>query len=264
MQRLLQAMSDQDVRAATGLPLTRNRSTWLPRVIDLEIASICLTYRAARSRMGSLTTCSGALSIYRADVVLDNLDDYTASAMVQGDDRRLTHYAQLRGKVVSVPEAVVHTDMPASVKGLYRQRIRWSSSHWHYTRWEVANLPTGPMLWACFHLILSVVVPASLAWTLVAAPLLGQEVRWQFLAYWTVACWLLNLKYAVGRPHMLARERWLTWLLGTPVLVAVHLVVLRPAMIHALFRLRSNSWGTRGAQVRGRYRGRPVPVLADA
>src|SRR5699024_2977813 len=65
VERLLQVMSDDRVQAATGLPLARNRQ-WLPRIIDLEIASICLTYRAARSRLGSLTTCSGALSIYRA------------------------------------------------------------------------------------------------------------------------------------------------------------------------------------------------------
>ncbi|NEE04606.1 glycosyltransferase family 2 protein [Phytoactinopolyspora halotolerans] len=273
VQRLLQAMSDSDVQAATGLPLTRNRSSWLARLIDLEITSICLTYRAARSRLGSITTCSGALSLYRAGVVLDNLDDYVSAAQSHGDDRRLTHYAMLRGNVVSVADAVVHTDMPTRIKQLYRQRVRWSSSHWRYTLWEIAHLPTVPMLWSAFYAVLSVIVPVSLMMTLVVAPLLGHPLAWQFLAYWTVACWMLNLKYAVGRPQMTAVQRWSIWLLGTPSLVLIHLLVLRPAMIHALFKLRSSGWGTRGAKaaptrrrarMHGRYRGARIPILADA
>lgn len=255
VERLLQAMSDEQVQAATGVPLTRNRRGWLTRVIDLEIASICLTYRAARSTLGSLTTCSGALALYRSAVILDNLDDYASGPKGHGDDRRLTHYAMLRGQVVSVSEAVVHTDMPTKIRQLYRQRVRWDTSHWYYALWEMANLPTRAVVWIGYHLILSVVVPASLVWTLLVAPLLGHEVAWEFLAYWTGVCWLLTFRYAVGRPHMKERERWLTWLLGVPVLVAVQLLVFRPAMVHALFKLRSTSWGTRSTLLnRGRYR----------
>ncbi|AYY11906.1 glycosyltransferase [Actinobacteria bacterium YIM 96077] len=264
VQRLLQAMSDGDVQAATGLPLTRNRSTWLPRIIDLEIASICLTYRAARSRLGSLTTCSGALSMYRADVVLNNLDDYTSSTWMAGDDRRLTHYAMLRGKVVSVADAVVHTDMPDKIKKLFRQRVRWSTSHWRYFFWEIAHLPLIAMLWTSYLTVLYIIVPATLIWTLIVSPLLGLGFAGQVLAYWLSILWLVNIKYLVGRPHMPVRERLVNWAVGTPVLLCVHLLVLRPAMIKALFRTllghtRTATWGTRGAtRTAGRYRLRPA------
>lgn len=257
LAHLLRAMSDPRVQAATGLPLARNPRTWLARVIDLEIASICLTYRVARSMLGSLTTCSGALSLYRAGVVLDNLEEYASDHKGSGDDRRLTHYAMLRGHVVSVAEAVVHTDMPATVRTLYRQRVRWSSSHWRYAFWEVSHLPFGPMLWTCYNQVLAVIVPLALAWALLAAPLLGHGVHWKFLVYWTLLGWFLNLRYAVARPHMRAADRWLIWLLGTPMHTVLHLTVVRPAMIHALFTLRSATWGTRTAtKVHGRYRAR--------
>lgn len=277
VQRLLQAMSDQGVQAATGLPLVRNQTSWLPRIVDLEIASICLTYRAARSRLGSLTTCSGALSLYRAGVVLDNLDDYTGSTWMAGDDRRLTHYSMLRGKVVSVADAVVHTDMPDSIPKLFRQRVRWSTSHWRYFFWEIAHLPRIAMLWTSYLTILYIIVPATLVWTLVVSPFLGLGFAAQVLVYWVSILWLVNIKYLVGRPHMPLRERLANWAIGTPVLLCIHLLVLRPAMVRALFRTllgrtRAAGWGTRGGTrttgryrlpPAGRYRGGRIPVLAD-
>ncbi|WP_214327827.1 glycosyltransferase family 2 protein [Nonomuraea sediminis] len=246
LAELLRAMSDQRVMAATGLPLTRNRTTsWLTRLIDLEISSICLTYRSARSRMGSLTTCSGALAVYRADVVLDNLDDYLDGGAAAGDDRRLTHYALLRGQVVSVPEAIVYTDMPTSLRELYRQRVRWSSSHWNYSMWEIAHLPTGPMLWSAYTLIISIVIPIGLLWVIVIGPILGQGFGWQALGYWLVLSWVSSMGYAVRRPRLAAATRWTTWLLGVPGLMLLQIICIRPAMLAALREVRSTSWHTR-------------------
>ncbi|MEV0589654.1 glycosyltransferase [Nonomuraea sp. NPDC050310] len=249
LRTLLRAMSEPSVQAATGLPLTRNRTaSWLTRLIDLEISSICLTYRTARSRLGgSLTTCSGALAIYRADVVLDNLADYLEGAVAAGDDRRLTHYALLRGQVVSVPEALVYTDMPVTLRALYRQRVRWSSSHWAYTGWEIAHLPTGPMLWTAFNLLVSIIIPIGLVWLLILAPVLGYGLGWQAIAYWLVLSWTSSLGYAVRRPGLPAVTRWLTWLVGVPGLMLLQLVCIRPAMLAALREVRSTSWHTRGA-----------------
>jgi hyaluronan synthase len=250
VEHLLRAMSDERVQAATGLPLTRNRAAnGLTRVIDLEITSICMTYRAARSMLGSLTTCSGALSLYRSGLVLDNLDDYVSDTNA-GDDRRLTHYALLRGRVVSVAEAIVHTDMPDRLRQLYRQRVRWSTSHWYYAPWEIGHLPTESMLWTTYTLVLSVLVPLSLVWALAVAPLFGYGFPWQALAYWLGVCWLVNLRYAMSRPACSAPERWMTWLFGTPLLLFVQLAVIRPAMVHALFKTRTSDWGTRGTRHR--------------
>lgn len=247
VRHLLRAMDDGRVQAATGLPLTRNMSDgWLPGLIDLEVTSICLTYRAARSHMGSQTTCSGALSLYRADLVLDNLDDYVADNNA-GDDRRLTHYALQRGRVVSIAEAVVHTDMPTTLRQLYKQRVRWSTSHWYYTPWEIRHLGREAAAWTIYNLVLSVLVPISLVWVLVVDPLLGTGGPWMALGYWSVCCWLLTLRYPMTRPGLSATRRWLTWLVGTPLLIVLQVLIMRPAMIHALIRVRNAGWGTRGS-----------------
>ncbi|MEU2930660.1 glycosyltransferase family 2 protein [Streptomyces sp. NPDC007251] len=49
----------------------------------------------------------------------------------------------LRGRVVSVPRAYVTTDMPETVKGTYRQRLRWGKSGWRFIRWELTDLAHG-------------------------------------------------------------------------------------------------------------------------
>lgn len=246
VRHLLKAMADSRIQAATGLPLTRNTDQgWLPGLIDLEVTSICMTYRAARSHMGSQTTCSGALSLYRAGVILDHLEDYVDDPNA-GDDRRLTHYALLRGRVVSVTEAVVHTDMPTTLRQLYKQRVRWSTSHWYYTPWEIRHLGREAAAWTIYNLVLSVLVPISLVWIILIDPLLGAGGPWTALGYWAICCWLLTLRYPVARPGMSATRRWATWAIGTPLLILLQILIMRPAMIHALLRVRSTSWGTRG------------------
>jgi hypothetical protein len=39
------------------------------------------------------------------------------------DDRRLSHYALLKGRVVSVDDAVAETEMPSTPFGVFRQRV---------------------------------------------------------------------------------------------------------------------------------------------
>lgn len=241
VQHLLRAMSDPRVQAATGLPLVRNRGrSWLTLLTDLEMTTACLTLRAARSRMGAVAPCSGALSLYRADLVLDNLDDYVTSGTA-GDDRRLTHYALQRGHAVAVDEALVHTDMPHTLTGMYRQRVRWYRSYWLYALWEVAHLPRLPMLWRAYALVMSAVTPLALAWIAIVAPLAGQGLHWHGLVYWLGLTYSLGLRYAIRRPGMPAWQRWTVWLLITPLWMLVQLLLMRPAMWQALFQARTTA-----------------------
>jgi hyaluronan synthase len=202
VQHLLRAMSDERVQAATGLPILRNRATnWITRVTDLEMVAACLTLRAARSRMGVVAPCSGALSLYRADLVLDNLDDYVTSGTA-GDDRRLTHYALLRGQAVAVDDAVVATEMPDTLRAVYKQRVRWFKSYWRYAPWEITHLPSLPVWWRTYALVMSVVVPIALIWVFAVAPLLGHGVQWHGLA----ACMRDDRAIATHQEHQIGQQ----------------------------------------------------------
>ncbi|WP_431903586.1 glycosyltransferase family 2 protein [Nonomuraea sp. bgisy101] len=249
IRHLLRAMSDPRVQAATGLPLVRNRrANWITRLVDLEMVSACLTLRAARSRMGVVAPCSGALSLYRAELVMDNLDDYVASGTA-GDDRRLTHYALQRGQAVAVDEAHVYTDMPDTMKGFYRQRVRWYRSYWLYALWEVAHLRRLPMLWRVYATVMSFLAPIALLWAFLVAPILGQGLVWEGLAYWLGLSYAVGIRYVLRHPSAPVGERLMIWLLGTPLLMLLQLLVIRPAMWQALVQARQTGWVTRGSSV---------------
>ncbi|WP_248958620.1 glycosyltransferase family 2 protein [Sphaerisporangium perillae] len=249
IRHLLRAMSDPRVQAATGLPMLRNRSkNLLTRLLDLEMVSACLTQRAARSRMGVVAPCSGALTLYRADLVLDNLEDYVNSGTV-GDDRRLTHYALQRGQTVSVDDAWVFTDMPETVKATYRQRTRWYRSYWIYALWEVANLRPLPTAWRIYAMAMSALNPVALVWMVVVAPLLGKPFPWEGALYWLGLTYIIGSRYAFRRPNVSAAARVATWLIGTPFLLLLQYGVIRPAMWHAALTARRTGWVTRGPQV---------------
>ncbi|MGI5493771.1 glycosyltransferase family 2 protein [Microtetraspora malaysiensis] len=246
IRHLLRAMSDPKVQAATGLPMLRNRrKNLLTRILDLEMVSACLTQRAARSRMGVVAPCSGALTLYRADLVLDNLDDYLASGTV-GDDRRLTHYALQRGQAVAVDEAHVYTDMPETIRTAYRQRTRWYRSYWIYAMWEVANLRTLPAAWRIYAMIMSVLNPIALIWLIVGTPLMGQPFPWEGVVYWFGLMYIIGSRYAFRRPRVSAGARIATWLLCTPLLLILQYGVIRPAMWHAALTASRTGWVTRG------------------
>ncbi|MBG0818254.1 glycosyltransferase [Planomonospora sp. ID82291] len=240
---LLQAMSDPGVQAATGLIMVRNLSGLIAAITDLEMQVACLTMRAARSRLGVVAPCSGALSLYRADLVLDNLADYVASGTA-GDDRRLTHYALQRGKAVAVNAAVVHTDMPTTLRGVWRQRVRWYRSYWLYALWEVRHLPPLPAAWRIYSLTLAAVTPLALAAAFLLAPLTTGQPAWQGLIYWTGWMYIMAAHY-LGRPGLPLRRRIAIWLAGTPLMVAAQLLVIRPAMWQALAQARDRAWSTR-------------------
>ncbi len=246
IRHLLRAMSDPKVQAATGMPMLRNRTTnFLTRLLDLEMVSACLTQRAARSRMGVVAPCSGALTLYRADLVLDNLDDYVASGTV-GDDRRLTHYALQRGQTVAVDEAHVYTDMPETIRGAYRQRTRWYRSYWSYALWEVSHLRALPAAWRIYAMIMSALNPLALAWLCVGAPLAGKPFPVEGVLYWLGLTYIIGSRYALRRPRMRWRARMLTWLIGTPFLLLLQYGVIRPAMWHAAVTASRTGWVTRG------------------
>lgn len=246
IRHLLRAMSDDRVQAATGLPMLRNRAqNLLTRLVDLEMVSACLTQRAARSRMGVVAPCSGALTLYRADLVLDNLNDYLTSGTI-GDDRRLTHYALQRGQTVAVDEALVFTDMPHTVRTVYRQRTRWYRSYWIYALWEVSHLRLLPAAWRIYAMVMSVLTPIALLWMVVVAPLSGKPFPWEGVLYWLGLTYVIGARYALRRPGVPGLSRIATWLIGTPLLLALQYGVIRPAMWHAAVTARRTGWVTRG------------------
>ena len=248
LEHLLCSMKDARVQAATGMILVRNwDKNFLTRLTDINVVTSCLLFRMARSILGIVSPTSGALALYRAEVVYDNLDDYLTSGTA-GDDRRLSFYALMRGQVVGVTESVVATQLPDTWVGCFWQRMRWSKSAWLGTPFVITNLRPLMVFFYVFPLLF------ALLWPIVVVVLTTVTIKYHSLAlvrglmFWEVCALTMTGIYALYRPSFTTKDRLVQWALS-PLYPLLGLIVLRPAVYYALTQLKSTSWHTRGTVV---------------
>lgn len=245
LEAALRALSDPRVQAVTATCIVANRTTnLLTRLSDLEIVTGNAIFRRARSTLGVVAPTSGPFAIYRAAVLFDNVRDYLTSG-TYGDDRRLTHYALLRGDVVACDEAVVEMQMPDSAPKLIRQRTRWFQGYFRYLAWELEHLSGAALLWRAWNVVLLVTFPIVLTYALVVTPLLRGHWFWEAWLYWIGLLYAQTIHYLAGRPGMTRRARAAAWLFLTPLLLPYQFGLIRPAMYLAVTRTRSLAWVTR-------------------
>jgi cellulose synthase/poly-beta-1,6-N-acetylglucosamine synthase-like glycosyltransferase len=251
LEHLLRAMSNRKIQAATGWIYVRNyHESLVARAADIDIGGSCVMMRASRSMLGALETTSGALALYRSEILYDNLDEYAVECGT-GDDRWLAMRALLRGQVVGVYEAGVETDMPSTLRGTFRQRLRWARSWWWMLPFAFARLSLKQLLSPTIGLTELVLTPVVLLWAVVSwiigirLRLSHPEAALAFIGAYLVIRIALSVLYLAGRPGMSKRQKMLSLLLGTPAAVFLNLLLLMPTRYYALARLRDNRWQTR-------------------
>jgi biofilm PGA synthesis N-glycosyltransferase PgaC len=113
-----------DVGAITGNPRIRNRSSLLGRLQVGEFSSIIGLIKRAQTVYGRLFTVSGVIAGFRRQALADA--GWWNSATLT-DDIDVTWRLQLAGwRVVYAPNVIVWILMPETLKGLWRQRVRWA------------------------------------------------------------------------------------------------------------------------------------------
>ena len=158
-------VADPEVGAVAGKVVVLNRYESL--LTRLLAARFYLTFdfaRAVQSRFGAVLCCPGALTAYRRAAVMRVLDRWSAQTFLGspctiGEDRALTTWL-LREHYRSVYQAtaIVHTIVPATMRGLVRMLIRWERGNVRenlvmlpilFTRWR-----TKDRLWPTLDVIL--------------------------------------------------------------------------------------------------------------
>lgn len=250
--QMLREMNRRRVMGCTGTVLVRNRSeSILARLSDLNLFIFCVLSRGIRSVLGVVNPTSGALSLYRAPVIMNNLDHYLAGG-TDGDDRQLCDYALMLGKVVSVPKAYVVTDMPTTIEGTYKQRRRWGKSGWRFIPWELINLDGAALVARLVEICTEVLLPVLYIGVAYNIWHIGDPTVLP-LVFATAGVFLLaeTLFYATLRPGLKKWER-LTAPLLVPFYVLMMFFIVYPAKYWSLTKVRQkakageNDWGTRG------------------
>jgi biofilm PGA synthesis N-glycosyltransferase PgaC len=107
-----------------GNPRIRNRTSLLGRLQVGEFASIIGLIRRAQTMYGRLFTVSGVICAFRKRA-LDDAGWWSPHTIT--DDIDITWRVQVAGwRVVYEPNAIVWILMPETLRGLWRQRLRWA------------------------------------------------------------------------------------------------------------------------------------------
>lgn len=247
IRNLLVPFRDPDVMAVTGHVGAKNRSqNLLTRLIDQRYQNAFRTERAAQSVFGTVLVCSGPLSAYRREVVIENLERYLSQTFLgrpvqYGDDRCLTNYALERGKTVYQSTARCLTEVPPNLKKFIKQQIRWNKSFFRESlvalRIAISRRKPVLGLFVSLELALWLVFGASLllavAWS---SRSFGAVMALYYLAMVALSAYARSVTYAVRHP--------VTFLLA-PLYALLHVTVLVPIRLYALLTIRRVSWGTR-------------------
>ena len=229
--KLARWFRDAKVGAVAGNALVGNQVNTVTRWQALEYVSAQNLERRALAALGTVTVVPGAVGAWRRQT-LEALGGFPHDTLAEDQD--LTLAAQSAGWVVEFdPEAVAFTEAPQTVKGLLKQRFRWSFGTlqcvWKHRR-DLFNRKRPalgfvalPQIWL-FQIILTVLAPlvdAAAIFSLISAGFdrLSHPVEWnsegltRALLYWT-AFVLVDLAAAVIGMAMERRAPWgsLAWL----------------------------------------------------
>jgi hyaluronan synthase len=248
----LRPFADPRVTAVTGnVRVVNARRNVLTRLTALRYSNAFLWERAAYSALGSVVCCCGSLSFWRGDVIAANLDDYLTQTFLgtevpYGDDRRLTNYALLAGRVVLQETSIAYTAVPERFPHYLRQQLRWNRSFVRESVWAIRNFSRLKPIWALTACELSgwLACLATMLYHHAWRPMVTGELLLMTLVFGALIAYARSVRYLGSDPDLSMRAQAFIFLLA-PLYSILSLFVLLPLRILSLMTLRSGSWGTR-------------------
>lgn len=243
---LIKLESHPDNQAVTGMILVRNYAkNLMTRIADINIGMSCITARPIRSRFGSLETTSGALSIYRKEIIYNNLDHYVTSGTFS-DDRQLCLYSLIEGRAVSCENAIVYTDMPESIRNTYSQRLRWGKGSWKYFPFQLKHLPFDKLIFPLLSMFQILYMPVFYIYlTVISLKHHSLHHVFLFILIRLIFKYVEATAYVYARDRMSTPTKFFTVLLVTPfefMFSAFALIIIKYL---SLLKIRKNTWMTR-------------------
>ena len=169
LRRMVPHFAAARVGAVTGNPRVRNTDTFLARLQSIEFSSIISLLRRSQRVWGRIVTVSGVVAAFRRSALFD-VGGF--SPEMPTEDIELTWKLQKKFYDVRYePRAVCWMTVPATYRGLWKQRLRWARglmqvlhkhrdvmAQWKYRRmWPVYVESSLSTVWAlCFVVLTSI------------------------------------------------------------------------------------------------------------
>jgi poly-beta-1,6-N-acetyl-D-glucosamine synthase len=172
-------VEDPRVAAVTGNPRIRNRSTILGRVQVGEFSCLVGTIKRAQRTFGRIFTVSGVITAFRR-LAVHQVDYWSTDVLTEDIDVTWKLY-RAGWEVRFEPRAITWILMPETLRGLWKQRLRWAMGG---AQTLLRNLdawwrPSQRLLWP---LLLEMMASAAWAYAMLAL----------------VVAWLLGLVLPAG------------------------------------------------------------------
>lgn len=250
IQNLISPFSDPNVIAVTGRLKCRNyKKNFLTKIYETRLKNAYLVERAFQSKLGSVLVCSGPCSAYRRDVIEKYKYDFIfqkflGKMQTYGDDRALTNFCLKEGKVVYQSTAIAYTLSPEKLTHFIKQQIRWSRSFIRETIITILDVglkkkKVVPFALASLELSLVILFGLSFLLVLIFFP---KTAKATIAGYYFIIL-LLN---SMGRNIRLwTSEENRYFILFSPLLGLLYLLLIYPLRIYALLTIRNQSWVSR-------------------
>ncbi|HEY7292808.1 MAG TPA: poly-beta-1,6-N-acetyl-D-glucosamine synthase [Vicinamibacterales bacterium] len=259
--------SDGRLGALTGNPRIRNRGSLLGRLQVGEFSSIVGLIKRAQTVFGWIFSVSGVIVCFRKRAVHE-AGWWSASTLT--DDVELTWRLQLAGWHVEFePQAVCWILMPETLRGLWRQRLRWSEGGTQTILMSLPKLVAEPVRhargWpACINYLVSIlwaylICLGTLMWVVsrTGIPVIPFIPEFRILPEWAglvlAVTYLLQalISLFLDRRFEKSLGRSFFWVVWYPLAFwSLQAITACVGLPHAIFRMR-NPKGTWTSPDRG-------------
>lgn len=243
--------TNKDIGAVTGYASVINRDrNLLTKLINSRYWVAFNLERSAQSLFGAVLCCTGVITAYRNDIIQEVKEKYANQMFMgkectYGDDRHLTNLVLEKGyKTIYDKNAVGWTDVPKTLKKYLTQQLRWNRSFYReifITARMVANKPRQYPIYMLYDLTMQTVMPlmliGSILYTLYRVFSTSEIYLLAYLCT-LVGIALLRSIYAI----VVTKDYNFLYF---PLYAFMHLFLLIPLRIYALFTMNSKGWGTR-------------------
>ena len=243
---LVQGFADETVGAVCGHAYVYNtQENLLTKMQEVRYYVAFRVIKAAEHVFSAVTCCSGSLSAYRKEYLLEFLDEWLNQKFLVepatfGDDRSLTNYMLKNYRVLYDSRAGVETVVPSNWKQFFRQQLRWKKS------WFRESLIASKIMWYKHPLtviffyagvLLPLVSPFIVYLNFIYRPIMLEQWPVYYLLGFLLISLLYSGYYFLRRPNT-------KWLYGF-YFCFVYISVLSWQTYYAILTSRRNHWGTR-------------------
>lgn len=206
---------------------------------------------AAESVFGQVGCMPGRLVAYRKEIVEDNINDFLVQMFLgvqckNGDDRCLTSIVLSNNyKTIYQSTAVAYTLAPTSIKGFFRQQVRWARGSYRGYFLSLKWVYKKPFLMFCSTSV--IIMPFLLVYVILYSIYLsvnGEDVLNIPIGYSVLLSFVSMTisKFPRQYPHL--KEIW-TDVQYLPIYVLYTAVLLLLARFAGVITIRKNDWLTR-------------------